>query len=335
MPDYRNAAAGAGLQQLLQGLQPLNDYANEQAKQRNALALQKNKAELGKQEQETNIQTLKDLISNVKPGQKMNFKVGDVSGGETDENPAKYLFKQSQGSAKAASHAYDTYSKGLPDLNKKAQASTEGLQIINDPTQIGALGQARSLMLRAMGMNRYNDSEAAKSLPPSLYGTVKNMFQGAEGWSGSPEDAGKFGDVNPMNSLQKKAADSFFRGNLKNVQDQHDLLKKTAAGSYRMSGYYDPAVGQDFDNNVGKDFDNYINKSLAPKPGAIPINQQSPLPQQPQPSGPLDKLKSMFGMGAKPQPQAQQLMRVKHKATGQTGTIPAQEFDPNTYEQVQ
>lgn len=53
----------------------------------------------------------------------------------------------------------------------------------------------------------------------------------------------------------------------------------------------------------------------------------------------LDRLKSFLGGGQKgpaqaPSPQGQ-TMRVKHKASGQTGTIPAQEFDPNVYDPVQ
>lgn len=48
----------------------------------------------------------------------------------------------------------------------------------------------------------------------------------------------------------------------------------------------------------------------------------------------LDRLKSFFSGGSQ-QPAAQpQSMRVKHKASGQTGTIPSNEFDPNVYEQV-
>lgn len=344
MGEY-TSSAGNSLDNLFKSLQPLNDIAEQKSKEK-LLAQQQagqgqllqQKADLAKQEQERNINTLQDLLGKSTPGHKMNFKVGDVSGGESDENPLKYAFQDQKLQGKALSHAYDIYAKGLPDLNKKIQASSEGLDIINDPSQIGALGQARSLMLRSMGMNRYNEQEASKSLPPSLFGTVKQMFQGAEGWSGNPTDANKFGDVNPMNALQKKAADSFFRGNLKSAQDQHQLLKKTALGSYQQSGFYDPARAVDFQATVGKDLDDSLNKRLMPGPNAQVSNQQSQLPKTPQPqqpSGPLDKLKSMFSMGGASQPQQPTTIRVKHKASGQTGTIPANEFDPNTYEQVQ
>lgn len=297
--------------------------------------------------QQANLAQAQDIVDqNSKGGRKVNAKIGDVDISQTDDNPLKYMFQASQKGNHALTHAYDTYAKGVPDLQKKFQASSEGLDAINDPSQIGAVGVVRSNMLRAMGMSRYNDAEASKSLPPSLYSQIKPLFssvKGAlEGWSGDPNAAKDNGDMNPMDPTQKAAASSFFRGNLQNLKGQHQMLKQTGMGSYQSSGYFDPDKAKQLQGSMGTELDAAIDKRLAPPPGTPPSNQQSPLAPPPQTPSMLDKLKGMFG--AKPaqpqqsQPQQSQgqsgTIRVKHKASGQTGTIPSQEFDPNTYDQV-
>lgn len=296
MPDYSNNVTDKNMAGLLDALKmeqaankSFGDNALKQQEINKPGELAQQKAQLGQQEQDRNVATLKGLLTNVKPGEKMNFKVGDVSGGQSEENPMKYLFRSQQQGAHALSHAYDTYSKGLPDLNKAASAASEGLNAVSDPTQSGSLGIVRSQMLRSMGMNRYNEKEAAQSMPPALYQQAKQLFAGVSNWdSNTPSQD----DVNPMNAMQKQAANNFFRGSLQTVKERHRLLRQTALGSYQNSGFFDPQQGQQFSASVGKDFDDYLDKIMAPKPGTVPQNYNSPpagtavqQPQQQQQSG--------------------------------------------------
>src|SRR6266850_1901464 len=69
-------------------------------------------------------------------------------------NPYQMQQRQTQGDAQARMKANQVYNSGLPKIQQVAQAASEGLDFANDPQNIGSLGQARTLMLKAMGMNR-------------------------------------------------------------------------------------------------------------------------------------------------------------------------------------
>lgn len=319
--------------QALAKLQQQGQFQQQQNVEQQKLAqpgqLLQQKAKIEADTQQRELEQAQNIVEQqAGKGRAVNAKVGGVDVSQKEENPLKYLFKSQQQGAHALQHAYDTYSKGLPDLNKAAGASVEGLQAVSDPTQIGSLGIVRSQMLRSMGMNRYNDQEASKSMPPALYQYAKGLFMGADNWSGSDPDKG---DNNPMNANQKQAAESFFRGNLQNVKERHGLLRQTALGSYQNSGFYDPAQAEGFKNSVGKDFDGYLDKNLAPKPGTPPSNYQSPIPgaekqqpaQQPQQQSGLSGFFSKLNpfSSSQPQPQSTPMSFEDFKKSRQQGPV--------------
>ena len=81
MPDYRNAAAGVGLQQLLQGLQPLNEYGNEIQKQKAASDQLKLASILKGQATDEDIARLQKMKESGLVEEGGQGKVGEVSTG--------------------------------------------------------------------------------------------------------------------------------------------------------------------------------------------------------------------------------------------------------------
>lgn len=214
-----------------------------------------------------------------------SVKVGDISAGQ--DPTIKMVMTNLKGQQSAVKHSLDTYQKGLPDLQKRYQASVEGMEAANDPKQMGSVGQARTLMLKAMGMNRYNDNEAAAVLPPTLHSLASTVFN-------------KFGDdSNPLNQQQKAAINQFFQGHLSHIKDSHEQLKQNALTSYQLDPYYDPSKESAIKEKLGKPFDKSLGEATSrfqnvPNTGApqVPTGQPEP--------GIMDKLKSYL-TGAKQQ----------------------------------
>ena len=78
-----------------------------------------------------------------------------------------------------------------------------------------------------------------------------------------------------------------------------------------------------FPEETIKTYEERSGTSLSPREQMIKGPAQSPAEPAPTPASPMS-------------PQAASTpMRVKHKASGKSGTIPASEFDPNTYEKIE
>ncbi len=318
--DYRNPASeqmrDAMLKLSLQSMQGADQAVktNTEGKQKIAQMKAGEQQEIAKEGRQK--ETLEDIL---KGNPNSSVKVGDI-----DVNNNSYmraLTDKMHGENTATQKANATYEKGLPDLQKKAFASAEGLKAINDPQQIGSIGQARSLMLRSMGMNRYNEQEASASLPPDVLGYAGQLFNKADGWQAFGNGAD---DKNPLSTTQRQAAASFFNGSLGMVKQGHELLKKTAIGQYNTSNYADPTKSQILQQTLGAPFDEFLNQTSQkpqnapqqPQAGAQGATPQAP-PQQP-PAGILGGLQRLLKGAPAQQPQA----------PAPQGPPP---FDPNAY----
>lgn len=250
---------------------------------------------------------------------------------------AKLAVGDRKGEEAAYQKAQHVYMSGLPKLQQTAQAASEGLDFTNDPKNIGSLGQARTLMLKSMGMNRYNENEAKAVLPPTLYGAVANVFNAAGG------------DAAPLTENQRQNINQFFKTQLDGVKSQHDMLKQNALQNYSGSTYSNPQRAQMLGQTMGAPMESALSKSTS-RYQAVPQTQGPNLTPTPNP-GMVDKLKDFLGYGKKPAvaapvPQAAPAqsaalgspqntagsLRVKHLGSGQTGTIPASEYDPSQYQ---
>lgn len=341
MADYRSPVDEANQKAL--GFGATMDQANSLAdflqkgnqfrqQQQQPFNLAKQKSQLESEAEARQLEQAQGVVDNqAKAGRAINAKIGGVDISQKEDNPLKYMFRVTQKGNDATSKAYSMYASDLGKLKSGVDASKEGLDAVSDPNQMGSMGIIRSNMLRAMGMNRYNDQEASKSLPPALYQTVRTLFTGAtSGWDGQNVKAGD--DNNPLTPQQKAAATGFFRGHIANAQNQHDMIKNKARGSLRSSGYFSPDTAKTLEDGLSNSgFDQYTSGILAPKPGSVPVNYNSPPPgagqpppQPPQQPGFLDKLKSMlnpFGGQTQQQSPSAPMSFEEFKAKRQSGEI--------------
>lgn len=197
---------------------------------------------------------------------------------------AKMQMQQTKGVQGAVQQVNQTYNRGLDPLQKKISAAQEGLTAINDPQNPGSLGQARTLMLRSMGMNRYNEQEAKAVLPPTFYSAVNDMFTKGGG------------DTNPLNPTERSMVNQFFMNSLDRANQDHEQLKQNAINTYRVSPFYNPQQETALVNTIGGPVSQGIAKTRQMYQ-QVPATQGPQTTNKPLPSV-LDKLKAKFqGLG--------------------------------------
>lgn len=296
-----------GLQALLSGAQGSNPYAegSEQRKteQLRALLAPKTEAAKKKAANEADIEAMQDPRLQDQLHNGGSVKVGDVTVGA--DPYAHMIGKQQSGDAAARMQAQKIYNSGLPKIQAVAQAAREGLDSVNDPQNIGSLGQARTLMLKSMGMNRYNEQEAKAVLPPTLFSYASSLFnQGGD-------------DSSPLNAAQRSNINQFFKGQLDNANTQHSMLKQNAMGVYTSSPYM-TQQGMQAMSGLGAPMEASFQQAQT-KYKDVPVTQGPDLTSKPTPSL-FDKLRGFLsGAGSAPAQSAPQ-------ATQAPGG-----FDPDAY----
>lgn len=280
--DFQNAmqTGGALARQNVQGQQE-----EKLAKLRSYLSGQEAQTKA-----DVDIGSLKRLQQEAPDG--ASVKVGEASVGV--DPYAKMMMMQQQSGAKAVKGALDYYNKNAVKLHDRVTAAEEGLSVTNDPNNIGSTGQARTLMIKAMGMNRYNEAEAQAVLPPTMY----SQFSGFLNKAGD--------ETNPLNDAQRQSINAFFKHTLNQTQQQHEILKSNAISDYQMTPGADPQRAGMLQQQLGAPLDAHM-KGIAEK-----YKQAQGTPQsqgQPPTPGIADRLRSFLGrqQGApRPQPQAGQ-----------------------------
>lgn len=200
---------------------------------------------------------------------------------------AKMQMQQTKAQQGAVQQVNNTYNKGLPPLQKTISAAQEGLAAVNDPKNIGSLGTTRTLMLRVMGMNRYNPYEASQTMPSHLLGAVTDIFNKAGG------------DTNPLDESQRAVSNQFFMSALDRANEDHEQLKQNAINTYRVSPFYNPQQETALVNTIGGPVSQGIAKTRQMYQ-QVPATQGPQTTNKPLPSV-LDKLKAKFqGMGGNP-----------------------------------
>lgn len=238
-----------------------------------------------------NMQAIGQLQQNAPEGAQIH--AGDLSTG-VDPYARMVLQNQKQG-ASAIQSAQKQYMSGLPKIQQQLSASQELSDVANDPKNVGSIGQARTLMLKSMGMSRYNEQEAKAVMPPSLQSAVTGMFNQAGG------------DDTPLNAAQQRAINTFSQHMAANANNSHEQLKQNVMTGYQMSPYYDPSRGQQMQQQLGQPFSQAYGDFT--KKSQQVSNSATPPAQQPAPQGSVDKLYNLIrggGQGAPapaPQPQ--------------------------------
>lgn len=322
--DYRSAVDARNLEQMGPAAgdasaASLADFLNKNVQaerdRRQQSSMQAQKAQLDKEAQARELSQAQDIVdSNAKAGVSVSAKVGNAAITQKEDSPLKYLMQSQQHGAKALSHAYDTYMKAFPEVQKRAQAASEGLEAVNDPNQVGSVGQAKTLMIKNLGMNRYNQQEGNALVPGNVSQVVHSIFN----FTGDGS--------NPLSDIQRQALNTVFQGSLAISKKQHEMAKQNALGSYMNSGFADPAQAQQFKTTVGQDFDKQLD-DMTQKYKAVPVNPgyQPAAPGSsaaPQPPSMFQKLKSMFS----PPQQGQQPQTSGSAPPGQSQVPSFEEF---------
>lgn len=157
--------------------------------------------------------------------------------------------------------AISQYEKGASPLDNQLAAVQEGLELTSDPKNIGSLGQARTLTLKALGMNRFNEDEAKQVLPATALSSVKSLMIGGGA------------DTSPLQGNQINSVQTLFKTLGQTLKQRHEQLKQQSIASLKASPYYDPSQ----DERVQSQFqarDQRFNQVLSPSPGANAMTGQ-------------------------------------------------------------
>lgn len=178
--------------------------------------------------QEQNAQTSRDALESfIKEHPEAEYR--DPQGAETNPTPGLNLQRFNIGlNSKNVKDAQGVYNKGLTKLQDQVQSIDELGKVIDNPNQM-SLGLARTKIISALGMNRYNGDEAKAILPSSLYKTVSGIMS-APG-----------GDSSSLSPTQVRDIGTIATGLLDTAQSRHNTLKSTALNHYIAS----PGSNQD------------------------------------------------------------------------------------------
>lgn len=261
-------------------------------------------AERGKQKQKLNLETLLNKakldqsLEAAKQAQELSpegasVKAGDVSIGI--DPFAKQAQQNSRGDAQAAAQAHRIYNQGASKLQDVAMNALEGLKSIDDPNNMAAVGQARALLLKSTGLNRFNEQEAKALLGDSLYGKSMQLLN----------SLGR--DENPLTEAQRRSVKSILADSLRNTKTRHDMLKENAINAYTSSPFASSDRAELLKRSLGGGFSKQLEDATkeAPEVASSRDPNQAPKPGA-YPASPTigDKLKSFLGLGGQQQPQS-------------------------------
>jgi hypothetical protein len=259
-----------------------------------------------------------------------SVKAGDIAVGGSPKalmtagpQEANKFLKTAQGAYKGINDQLDA-AKATIDALDKGNAVSDKVALINEARIAAGQGGSRAI----------------SHLVDLLSGgqTAASDFQGKVNWLMNTPN------IPTLQPAQRNAIREAVHARLPQLEEQH---KQTAAQLMQQGPVIAPHA--DYASLIGSLTTPTQQKlDSLKKMQADYTAQRGQMQPQPPISQPaqananpttLDKLLSFFKGGNQPaQPQqapASGTIRVRHKASGQTGTLPASEFDPAQYEQVQ
>jgi len=270
------------LQSDLASLQPgINSLTQLILGDQNARRQNQQKADLdvdkANREQQNSLATLKQLQNEAPDG--ASVRVGDLSSGVDPYVAAQR--KMMQGGASAIQSAVKAYQSGVPKIQDALGSAFEGLQAVNDPNNRMARGQAKTLMLKSLGMNRFNEQEAKSLLPNSIYGSIANIGNAADN------------DATPLTQNEQSALNSAFMTAANTAHDKHQQLVQNVTNGYAMNPFADPSRESQL-ANIGAPIENSFQQKMSvfKKAPTNPTFTGGGTPTQPQSL--VDKLTSFF-----------------------------------------
>lgn len=305
-------------------------------------AQEKLKGFVGGQQKEKMQQVQDFMDQNAKLGRKVSASSGEGTFSASQNEP-NYLLQMSGKTGQEATAIQKTVDARLKPHREgaaAAQATLDQLDLGTDASIKTALMNEAKLYGGARGVATLMNVLAPGGNLPGFEARISNYLNG-KGQSPLTPDM--------LNNLRESV---YTRSNSlnKDYQQQKQQLDGyvNAAGSnLRMTGGLEPFKASLY-SNTDQTFNTLTQSHKAfmdQKVNAIKQGQGTYQNQQPAYSpqeGMMDRASRIFGFGQKqprqaaaPQGAAPGKMRVKEKASGQTGTIDSAEFDPSLHEQVQ
>lgn len=339
LKDLLGANTRAGNDAFSQGAQNARQDSENQSQQR----LLKLKELLSGQRQTKNLETAQDIVDeNSGKGRKVNVGLtpeGGVSLGQSETDPMARLAGQTSKEAKDyLKHAGEVYKP----INSQLDASRATLDALN---QKNSTSDKLALINEARLAAGQGGSRAISHMVDILSGgkTAAGDFQSKINWLENTPN------IPEMQDAQRNAIRESVFNRLPQLEQQHKqaasqlaqqgplLAPHTDYGTL-MRSHTDVA---DSNLNQLKQMQNAYGSRLN-QLGGQPASDPA-IADKSQTT--VDKLKGLFsGMlgGQKPQqgpglassPAQNSTIRVKHKSSGQTGTLPAAEFDPSQYDRL-
>ncbi len=298
------------LQEYLQGQKPITAGAEQAAKN------------------EENIKTLNDPRVQDLVNEGGSASVGDIHlGGNPYAKLAGAGSKEAQAFLKTAQSSYKPINEQLDagqstiDMLNQGNANSDKLALINEARLAAGQGGSRAI------------SHMVDLLSGGQ--TAASDFQGKLNWLQNTPN---------IPTLQPAQRDSIRESTFNRLNQLEQLHNQAQAALAQQGAIIAPhadystllgsvatPVSQKL-SNLKKMQAEYQSQRSKMSPNAV----SAPAQANDNPTT-LDRLKSFFGGSSQQAPQQAQpqTLRVKHKASGQTGTIPASEFDPSIYDQVQ
>lgn len=364
MADYRSKideanAEALGPQGVMQALKAMGDRRamaqRQQAEFGNQQDLLKLRDMLQQQEQQRNIDKAMNLHDQLNKnrgafGARANVKIGDVDVSESQ--PGVGMYMKEMGSE--ANKAQGLVDKALKPKKEALDAAENSLNLLDNGDE-ASFKQALMNEAKLYGGSR-GVATLIKVLDPSgnipgLAATVGNFLSGKGEITATPD---------MMNNLRKaiytrtQQIGQDYQNLKPQLQKQIQLQSPMTAQMGNIKPLQENSFG-DFDSQLdrlSKKKQDYIDQATAAanQGKATYSNPQPPYsPKQGVFSQIADRvgqgLAGLFGGGKQSQPAQQpnslsgmmqpQTIRVRHKASGQTGILPANEFDPSQYEKIQ
>lgn len=351
MPDYKSNAdatmqgiaemlgvANAGVARMQEASRPAREEA-AQEKLRQFIGQQEASEQTKRQQQ------VQDFIDQqAKLGRKVSASAGKESFAATQSDP-NIILQSGKGMASEAKTVTQLMGAKLKPLHQQLEASENTLTYLN---QGNAMADKAALINEANMLAGGTGSRAIGALLAQISGdpTMGQDVQKAINWIQNSAEV-------KMQPAQRNALREMVLQRLPTIQQQYQDFKKQVKPTVTQLAPMHVSMGQtdNLSSTVTSGTDELIDRLNKSNLSYMQQKAQAGNPQVSRPAEfnqqptTLQRLGSMLGIGGKQapapaQPQANpgqsgDTIRVRHKPSGQTGTIPSNEFDPNVYEQVQ
>lgn len=317
-----------------------------------------------KQKQSQDLETLQKMKDQgLVPGGG-SARVGELSSGA---DPYVHMLQRQQSmEANQGKQLYQTAQKQVTPIEQQLQAMSTMHQLLDDPNSVDQkqMGVLQARLAEGPGQRLLQSVVKSLGAPDSVSGDVNKasnyLFgQAKSGFTADQSNAMRqnlFKRQSEVEAAYSDGKDQFMKGapmlapQLGPDKVQQAIGAATIHSDNLLKGLH--SRQQAFESQQGSQVvpQNLPPQQATPSSGSPSVLQrlgnflrpqgaiQPPQPQAAPQQAPQKPLNSVGAMNSTPNQSpstGNATIRVRHKATGQTGTLPSQEFDPSVYDKVQ